>query len=110
MDEERERRIAQNEALFRTANESIEDLNRAFGTITERAQWVCECGRATCTERVDLPLEAYERVRESPARFLLKPGHEITDVEHVVERHEAWLVVEKDPGTGRRVAVASDDG
>jgi hypothetical protein len=37
----------------------------------------------------------YERVRREPTPFFVLPGHEMPDVEDLVERHETYLVVEK---------------
>ena len=37
----------------------------------------------------------YRGVREDPSHFVIIPGHEIRDLEHVVERHRSHLVVEK---------------
>ena len=44
---------------------------------------------------LELSLPTYERVRQNPRRFLLAPGHEVPEVEVVVERAEAYVVVEK---------------
>jgi hypothetical protein len=37
-----------------------------------------------------------------PAVFLLRPGHQIPDVETVIERHDRYLIVEKPDETFRR--------
>ena len=42
-----------------------------------------------------MSVEAYEAVRASPRRFLVLEGHETPEVERVVERHPAYVVVEK---------------
>ena len=94
--DERERRIGLNEALFREVNERIEDLNRAFGEVTERMSIVCECGSSQCHERIDVPIPEYERVRADPTTFMVLPGHEIPDVEVVVDRTDAYFVVRKE--------------
>jgi hypothetical protein len=99
---EREQRIVENEALFRTVNERIEDLNASFAVTTDDdSSWVCECGDSSCVERIEFTVEEYERVRENSHWFLIKPGHEIRDVEHVIERHENYLIVEKPDATFR---------
>ena len=47
---------AKNQSLFREVNERIEDLNRAFGELTERMSVVCECGDSQCHERINVPI------------------------------------------------------
>src|SRR4051794_27502675 len=83
--DERQRRVGENEVLYRSVNERIEELNATFGTMTDSLTVVCECGRAACAEQIELPASDYERVRADPALFIIIPGHEIPDVEDVVE-------------------------
>ena len=50
---------------------------------------------------------AYEQLRQSPIRFAVAPGHERPEIEDVVERHDAYYVVEKHPET-RDMTIAAD--
>jgi len=93
--DERARRIGQNEALFRSINESIESMNEAFGTLTDSMAVVCECGDVSCAEQIEVRIADYERVRSDPTHFIVVPGHEEADVEDVVERQERFDVVRK---------------
>jgi hypothetical protein len=105
----RAKRIAANEAVFRGVNERIEDLNRAVASFGSNTMLVvCECGDINCTERLEVPLERYERVRSDPALFLVARGHEEAEVEEVVERTEDYDVVRKHPGEPERLAADSD--
>lgn len=101
---ERAERIGMNEILLREVNERIEELraDTALGVAT--IGFVCECGDATCTQQVKLELREYEAVRTNGRRFFTLPGHEARDVEHVVERHDRYQVVEKDEGPPGRLA------
>jgi hypothetical protein len=107
-DEERIRRVGENEALFRIVNERIESLNVAFASITETMDVVCECSSIECAERVLLGVSDYERVREHPAHFVLVPGHELPGVESVIDRGEGFVVVEKHEGLPAQVARETD--
>lgn len=107
-DEERVRRVGENEALFRVVNERIEDLNRAFARITETMDVVCECGDIDCSQRVVLGLDDYERVRAESTTFVLAPGHEMPDVEDVVARGDGFVVVRKHRGLPEEVARETD--
>lgn len=77
-------RIARTESLFRNVNERIAESAVRFDA--DDAEFVCECSDQACTERLEATLDEYEYVREEPTRFLLRPGHEDTRVEKVVER------------------------
>jgi hypothetical protein len=107
--DERARRIGRNEALFRQINEEVEDLNRSLAELTdETIHIVCECGNLQCQERLVVPMSDYERVRDSPERFFVVPGHEIPDTEDVVESHAPYNVVAKHAGGPERLAEATD--
>ena len=95
--DDRARRIAENEALFRDLNEHVGVVAHSFaGGGDERAfEFLCECGDASCADRVPMTLAAYEELRSSSVRFFVVPGHELPDVEVVVESHEAYYVIEK---------------
>ena len=99
-------RIAHNETLFREVNERIE----AGQWPTDRgepAAFRCECGNLRCNMLVELTLAEYEHVRASPTHFVLVPGHEIAEVERVVEREAGYVVVEK-VGEAAQVAEETD--
>jgi hypothetical protein len=95
MPDARAERIAENEARFRDINERLRgDLETLTGE-EEPLRFVCECGNASCREGVQMGLAAYEAVRSHERHFAVVPGHEIPDVETVVERHDGYLVIEK---------------
>jgi hypothetical protein len=100
----RTERIGRNEDLFRKVNDQIEGVNEAFGTITGTMSILCECGKLECIEQIDLRLDEYRRLRKDPTRFAVMPGHELPDVERVVERHEGYFVVEKAEGAAAKLA------
>jgi hypothetical protein len=86
-------KIGRNEALFREVNERIAESAERFDS--DEARFVCECSDAECTERVEVSLDEYERVRKDGARFLLVPGHEDRRIESVVDAQDGHAVVEK---------------
>ena len=91
---EQQVRMAQTEALFRNVNERIAESAERFSS--DSAHFVCECSDQSCTDRVEATLDEYEDVRAEPTRFLLRPGHEDTRIERVVERRgNRHAVVEK---------------
>lgn len=102
-----EERAARNEALFREVNERVKEVQTDFGD-PDATEFVCECADETCATRVRVPLATYERVRSNPVRFIVVPGHERADLEHVVERGDGFVVVEKDIPAAERVAELTD--
>jgi hypothetical protein len=103
----REERIGRNEALFRELNEQIDSLNEA-GAQATAIPAVCECGSSSCAEIVWVDRADYDAVRVHSERFLIKPGHQIEDVEDVVAEGTVFAVVAKKPGDPRRIAEETD--
>ena len=106
--DERARRIGHNEALYRAVNDEVHGLNNRFVAVGDPMSAVCECGRRDCDERIELSAAAYEEVRQEPTRFVVKPGHEEPDVESVVDRLEAYFVVQKREGGPAELARETD--
>lgn len=104
---ERTVRIAANEALFREVNEQIADPNTAAAR-RERLEVVCECGALSCSQPVSVSPDEYEDVRAHPTWFITKPGHQIEDVETIVEWHESFYVVAKKAGPAAELAKELD--
>ena len=86
----RENRLARNEVLFREVNERIAELASGDGF-----HIVCECANTGCEEKLLVPIDEYERVRQHERWFMIVPGHTVADVEDVVERHGSYDVVQK---------------
>jgi hypothetical protein len=104
----RERKAA-NEAVFREVNERIEEMQHEFVRATdEPLHLVCECDRLSCTEDIEMSLDAYERLRSDPACFVVVPTHEDTTVEEVVVSGAGYVVVRKRSGIPRDLAEATD--
>jgi hypothetical protein len=106
VDDEAQRRLSYNEALCRQVNEAVE---RGLwpGEENEPARFRCECSHPGCNEIIEITVAKYERVRAHPRRFLLLAGHEIAEIEAVVDRRGDYVVVEKG-GEAGLVAELSD--
>jgi hypothetical protein len=99
MDGRRDRQ-AQNESLFRSVNERIEEL--VEGAVPPREgveawEFVCECYDTACTERLAMTVREYEAVRADGSRFVVAPAleHVDLDIERVVDMSTRYWVVEK---------------
>ena len=100
MEDERARRLAANEALFRHANEA---LRKSDDTVVSIGGFLCECSNSDCEEKLDVPGDVYQEVRANVMRFILKVGHANPEIERVVVARNDFEVVEK-LGPGRDVA------
>jgi hypothetical protein len=87
-------RAARNEELVHEVNEQIQEGAKLHG-IDSAMPLHCECGQATCLQKVELRPSRYEGILSNRYRFVVAPGHEQPEVERVVEDHEHFLIVEK---------------
>jgi hypothetical protein len=88
------RRVATNQATLRRLNEGV-DSEGGSGVIAFR----CECGQLGCNRLVPLSRAEYEAVRADARRFVIAPGHLVSELEREVERHGEHAVVETHPHT-----------
>jgi hypothetical protein len=91
---ERERRLGENEVLYREVNERVRELHVGFGFDAQLIEFVCECARVECTERIRLSQAEYERVRADEALFVIVPGHPTRGTETDL-RGDGWVCVLK---------------
>jgi hypothetical protein len=107
---EREKRLARNEALYREVNERVAEVAEQFLEVQAQTPvgFICECGAADCTEPIATTLAEYEAIRTEPTCFAVVPGHELLQIESVIERHPAYLVVEKRAAEAQEVARETD--
>ena len=92
--EERQRRSARNQVLFREVNERVEKLYDGWPPMPT-IDFVCECFDETCSSLVALTREQYEHVRASSLTFLTLPEHVDPVLEEVADRHPGFWTVRK---------------
>ncbi len=100
----RERRLTENELLFREVNERIDDVASELGGEETTYEFVCECSDANCVERVALTLRQYEWLRARPLLFVVVEGHEVTSIERVVETIAPGIVAVEKIGEAAQLA------
>jgi hypothetical protein len=104
----REERIGLNEAVFREVNERIEEVAETFEIQSQPLDLICECGDAKCVQPLAMTRAEYEHVRSDPRHFAVHPGHELPDVEEVVERRKGYNIVSKNKGVPEQIAEQTD--
>ena len=105
---DQERRVGLNEAIFRQVNEQIRSLGDELGSHDDRITVICECGDAGCTDRLELPLANYERVRADSLLYVIVKGHEFPGIESLVERADGYEVVRKQADRAVEVSEETD--
>jgi hypothetical protein len=95
---------ARNQVLFREVNEHIAELTEPVRK-TDVNVLICECSDPACAESLEITPSEYERVRAHGARFVVRSGHQLSEVERVVEDNGRFLVVEK---LGAAASIARD--
>lgn len=103
-------RVAFNDDIFRKANEEIRASAEAAPGGFESLPFICECAEESCVQVVQVPREEYERVRSDARLFINAPGHEVAAQGWgaVVERHDGYVVVEKQGRAGEIVEMLDD--
>jgi hypothetical protein len=95
-------RLARNEAFFRQVNENIRSVGAGLnGSSSDVYEFFCECPDPDCLERIGLTLAEYEIVRSESRHFIIAPGHDVPEIEHVVSQRAGSAVVEKDGAAGK---------
>jgi hypothetical protein len=105
----REERIAKTESLFRNVNERIAEASERFDAGDNGdAEFMCECDDPACTERLEVPLDEYEQVREDPTTFVLDPDHVRPDIEKIVRQGRGYAIVKKVDTAAARIVRKLD--
>jgi hypothetical protein len=86
-------RTAQREVISKDVNDTlVEGLGpEVDGSVSV----LCECGRERCDEWLSVSAEAYAATQDDDTLFVVAVGHELPQFERVVDRNDAYLVVNK---------------
>jgi hypothetical protein len=85
---------ARNQVVFREVNEHIAELTTLVSE-TDVNLFICECSDPGCAESLEVSAAEYERVRANGAQFVVVSGHQLPEIEQVVDGTARFLVVEK---------------
>ena len=108
MADDRTARVGQNEALYRIVNERIMKLHPGSAMQEHEFGIVCECASLGCQKQIPIRPEVYEQTRARSDHFIVIPGHQLDDMEKVIEDHGAFIVIEKTPTEAKRLAEEMD--
>ncbi|MEO5949490.1 MAG: hypothetical protein ABIP74_03730 [Candidatus Saccharimonas sp.] len=103
-----ERRLIENEMIFRRMNEKVEkDLEALDATHLEDGHadlvrdedlllyFRCECPDEDCTTRIPMSLNLYKDLHADRKIFIVAPNHQIDPIENILDKTEMYYVVKK---------------
>jgi hypothetical protein len=106
--EDRLRRVGENEALYRLVNERIQALSAGVITRTGEFGVICECAALDCKTQIMISPKVYEQARANSDHFIVVRGHEINELETLVEDHGSFIVIAKTPQEAKQIAEEMD--
>jgi hypothetical protein len=99
MDYQSERRLVENEVIVKKLNERLKKTVKTLLETTDSDEvellFNCECSDLQCDARIKIGLKTYENIHKRKDYFTLTRGHEIPEIEDVVERNEDYIIVQK---------------
>lgn len=103
-----ERRMAENEMVFREYNERIkkgfdelksiakeEGQEKYMGGDDTPLLFFCECSDESCRKRVELKPSRYDKIHKHRNYFVVVRGHDVKSIERVIEENAEYCIVEK---------------
>ncbi len=103
-----ERRLIENEMIFRQANEqvtkSLSKLTKQFARNGNsdlslggdtKLFFICECSDENCDLRIGMSTDRYQSIHEQRDEYIIKPNHQVEAVEKVVKRYKEYWIVSK---------------
>lgn len=103
-----ERKLAENEAYFRSANQQIQkDIDKLHALTDDNGEdryevdrdmslhFYCECSDEKCNQRLRISLSDYDIVHQNPKAFVILCDHQVNEYETVISTNEHYCIVEK---------------
>lgn len=103
-----ERRMAENEAIFRKLNERVQQRFDSLEQIAKEdnqeslvsredapLHFYCECSDENCRKRVVLSPSLYDEIHQDRRQFVVLCGHEVGTIERVVHEEPDFCIIEK---------------
>lgn len=116
-----ERRQIENEMIFRRANEKVseelqelkaqlikDDHPEAAVTEDIPIHFLCECSDEDCVERIPIKLSEFQKIHKNRKAFIIKPKHQVEQIEEVISVDELYSVVEKNKSTAEPAGILND--
>jgi hypothetical protein len=95
MDKFSERRLKENEVIFQQANKGVAEFITEETAGDPFIKFYCECSNIDCRDRIPLRASEYHKLHKDQRHFIALAGHEMPQIEAIVERHSVFNVVRK---------------
>lgn len=114
-----ERKLAENEMVFRNQNmkiiDGIQELKivaksegqESFVEDPKQLHFLCECADENCHKRIILNPKKYEEIHKKRNRFIILPDHRVKAIEKVIKHESGYSIVEKYKNPPKRVTKLS---
>ena len=100
--------MAENEVVFRQYNEQVMQSFEELKAIAKEhnqedliqqhdlpVYFYCECSDENCEQRIWLKPSDYNSIHQDRDKFTIACGHEISEIEKIVDTNKNYCVVEK---------------
>ena len=95
--------LVENQVVFRKSNKQVSETFAKFKSIGEQTGddldanilFFCECSDEKCKQRVEMKQSTYDQLHSNDNRFIILPGHNIPTIERIIQKGNAYLIVEK---------------
>lgn len=93
-------RLTRNEQVIRERNmrkkDGLKKFFRSSRAVTKAPiDFVCECSRLDCKQRIKLSIDEYEKIHKRQDRFIITAGHGTPSVENIINKTNGYEIVEK---------------
>ena len=86
----REERVVHTEEFFRDVNDVIAGTQGSSGS-----RFLCECANPYCNVTFEMSATGLRTLHSRSGYYVIRAGHEIPDLEDVVERQDGYAIVTK---------------
>ncbi len=103
-----EKKQIENEMIFRRTNEKVGTDLDELDTMYKKdgdddlvrnenmsLTYKCECSDENCVERIPMELTMYQDIHTNRKMFIIKPGHQVKNIERVIDKNVDYYVVKK---------------
>jgi hypothetical protein len=96
----KQRRV-KNEQLFYDMNKRIQETAKelVMQSKTEKEdltlKFACECSDASCIQKIELDVAAFEKIHNIDDQYVVIPTHEQLDIENIIKTFPDYSVVKK---------------
>jgi hypothetical protein len=79
---------------MRATNEGLVSASLELDPSSPSLSILCECGRNDCSTELDVSQDVYQRIRQRLNQFVVAAGHQVVEVDRVVQRLGGLTIVE----------------